>query len=170
MGVLCACGARPPEPPAALRDAKATPAALIQALRAHPLALFHPLAEPGARRLGSELHRLVEAAGSSLASNQDAMDAGSLVGSVERALRCADVGGLKRADVDRTAALLIESADAFGTSSELPKGANALAWAQAQARVTGLGAPLYDKARSIPPPARDGVLAARSTESLPPCP
>jgi hypothetical protein len=181
---LQSCARQPPAPPVELTSADTTLRDLLDAVRSQPLALFHPDAAPALSTLGVQLASLVEAASAafepgaasaksvedSKSAKETAALAGELVGVIERAFQCAEDARLKRSEVDRTIAALVDAAKAYGLEKDLPAGADALQWAQKQSSVRSLPAPLTALGRKVPGAVHVDFAAARVLANDKPCP
>jgi hypothetical protein len=178
------CSQSPPEPPAQMLLPQSDLQALVPIVQSSPLALFHPDAGQIVRQMGNGLRVSVQrtnelysrtSAGSGGSDGLQQAEAsailvGQILGTVERCLRCAESAGMVRSEVERTMALMIESAGAYGLAEELPEGADVKAFVRDQARVVRLGLPLYLLAKSIPHDLRDDMYNARLRVLELPCP
>src|SRR5262245_63662586 len=102
----------------------------------------------GARALGEELARLTAASipvdpadGPELSARKAGIATGALVGGLERAFVCAKGADLDRAQVNRTAALLIRSAKAYGLTEGLAGEEDVARWVDKQGAIPQLAMP-----------------------------
>ena len=179
-----ACERQPPAPPRELTSADSTLRDLLDAIQSKPLAMFHPDAAPALKTLGVQLASLVEKASSAYEpgswepksaedgtrAKETAALAGELAGTVERAFLCAEDARLKRSEVDRTIAALVDAANAYGLEKDLPAGANAIEWAREQQSVRSLSSPLSALSRKVPGILHVDLAASRVSAAERACP